>query len=129
MQACRSALGSLQLFQLAADAPDLLKYVNETAAVLVAPEGKAARMLNLDVHLSASRSEVIADLVAEWHADALTTLQDRVPPGAGSPEAVTMVLNLLLLGLSSIDAFEGFDADRAEVLAIVNRLAVALPEE
>jgi len=53
-------------------------------------------------------------------------MRDRVPDAAGSPEAVTLVLNLLLLGLSHIDAFGAFDADRDEVLSIVNRLATTL---
>ncbi|MGI9616800.1 MAG: TetR family transcriptional regulator [Acidimicrobiales bacterium] len=129
VEALRAAFRSLQLLQAAADAPDLVRFVDETAPVLVAPEGKSARMLSLEVHLSAARSEPIADLVAEWHAGVLETMRDRVPPGAGSPEAVTLVLNLLLLGLSHIDAFEAFKADRDEVVAIVNRLAVALLEE
>lgn len=129
VQALRSSFRSLQLMQVAAQAPDLATFVDETAAVLVAPEGKSARMLSLEVHLSASRSEQIADLVAEWHAGVLDTMRDRVPRGAGSPEAVTVVLNLLLLGLSHIDAFGAFDADRQEVLALVSKLATTLLDE
>ena len=79
--------------------------------------------------MSAPRSEQIADLVSEWHAGVLETMRDRVPPGAGSPESVTLVLNLLLLGLSNIDAFGAFNADRDEVLSIVNKLARTLLDE
>ncbi|MEL6985111.1 MAG: hypothetical protein AAFO29_21950, partial [Actinomycetota bacterium] len=93
---------------------------------LLAPQSEAARRLSLEVHVSAARSEQIADLVAEWHTAVLETMRDRVPPDAGSPEAVTLVLNLLLLGLSNIDAFGAFNADRDEVLEIVNRLAATL---
>ena len=126
VEALRSSLRSLRLVQLAAEAPDLTTFFTETAAVLMAPETESLRMLTREVHLSASRSEQIADLLAEWHAGVLETMRDRVPDAAGSPEAVTLVLNLLLLGLSHIDAFGAFDADRDEVLSIVNRLATTL---
>lgn len=126
VQALRSSLYSTHLVQVAAEAPDLATFVVESAELLMAPEGKSARILSAEVHLSAARSEKIAELVAEWHAGALTTLRDRVSTRAGSPEAVVMMANMLLLGISHIDAFDEFNADLDELHSILKRLATAL---
>lgn len=122
VKACRSAIRSLHVFEFAAKAPDLPTFVKETVDVLMAPENKAARMLNIEVHLSATRSDLMADLLAEWHAESLETLRDRASHGAVSPEAAMLIIHVLLLGLSHIDAFEAVGADREEILKIANRL-------
>ena len=129
VKACRSAIRSLHVFESAAEAPDLPTFVNETVDVLMAPENKAARMLNIEVHLSATRSELMADLLGEWHAESLETLRDRASQGAVSPEAAMLIIHLLLLGLSHIDAFEAVGSDREEVLKIANRLTQSVIEE
>ncbi len=122
VKACRSAIRSLHVFEFAAEAPDLPTFVKETVDILMAPENRAARMLNIEVHLSATRSELMADLLADWHTESLETLRDRASQGAVSPETAMMIIHVLLLGLSHIDAFEAVGSDRAEVLKIANRL-------
>ena len=129
LKACREAVRSLKLFEYAADAPDLLTFFDETAQVLLAPENRDARMLNIEVHLSAIRSRHMSDLLAEWHAEVLATLRDRASSGGESPEATLIIIHMLLLGLSHIDAFEGVAADRNEVLNIVKRMTNALISE
>lgn len=129
VQALRSSLHSAQLVRVALEAPDLATFFGDSAELLLAPESRSARMLNAEVHLSAARSEQIAELVADWHAGALNTLRDRVPVGSGSPETVTMMVNLLLLGLSHIDAFDGFNADRDELLVLVKQLVSTLLDQ
>lgn len=129
VKACRSAIRSLHVFEFAAEAPDLPTFVKETVNVLMAPENRAARMLNIEVHLSATRSELMAGLLAEWHAESLETLRDRASQGAVSPEAAMLIIHVLLLGLSHIDAFEAVGSDREEVLKIANRLTQSVIEE
>ena len=126
VKACRSAIRSLQLFEFANEAPDLPTFVRKTAEVLLAPENKNARMLNIEVHLSATRSKVMADLLAEWHAETLETLSDRASQGAVTPQAAMLIIHTLLLGLSHIDAFEAVGSDRGEILEMANRIAEAL---
>ena len=126
VEACRSAIRSLQLMRLAEEASDLTTFMDESARRLLAPGGATARMLLSELHSSARRSELIADLVAEWHAGFVETVKDRVPPGAGSPEAVAMALNILHVGLSYADVYQSMPADPDEVLAIINRLTAAL---
>lgn len=129
LKACREAIRSLQIFEYASEAPDLLTFFNETVQVLLAPESREARMLNIEVHLSASRSQHMAELLAEWHADVLETLRDRASKGGNSPEATMVIIHILLLGISQIDAFEAIGADRDEVLQIANRVTSALIAE
>lgn len=126
VEACRSALRELDLFKVAADAPDMETFVNKTAEVLLAPKNKAVRMLNIEVHLSATRSDVMAGLLAEWHAEGFETLKDRLHPSLGSPEAIFSMVHVLHLGLSHIDALNVFNSDRAELLALTNKLAASL---
>ena len=129
VEACRSAIRSLRLMRLAEEAPDLATFVDESARLLLAPGGATARMLLSELHAAAMRSELIADLLAEWHTGFVETVKDRVPPGAGSPEAVAMAINILLVGLSYADVYQSMPADSDEVLAIVNRLTAALLSE
>lgn len=126
LKACRQAIRSLQIFEFASKAPDLLTFFNETSQVLLAPENKDARMLNIEVHLSATRSEHMADLLAEWQAEVLETLRTRASQAGGSPEATMVIIHILLLGLSHIDAFEAIGADRDEVMEVLNRVTGAL---
>ena len=129
VEACRSAIRSLRLMRLAEEAPDLATFVDESARLLLAPGGATARMLLSELHAAAMRSELIADLLAEWHTGFVETVKDRVPPGAGSPEAVAMAINILHVGLSYADVYQSMPADPDEVLAIVNRLTAALLSE
>lgn len=122
IEACRSALRELNVYQFATDAPDIETFINKTTEALLAPEGKAVRMLNIEVHLSATRSDSMASLLADWHADGLATLRDRLPKRLGSPEAVFAVIQCLLLGFSHIDAFDPIKADRKEVFKIAKKL-------
>lgn len=122
VQACRSALRELNLFRLAADAPDIETFINQTARALLAKNGKAIRMLIIEVHLSAARSDMMASLLAEWHAEGFATLQDRLPPKLGSPEAVFAMIHCIHLGLSHIDALDSVGADKKEILKITDAL-------
>lgn len=126
VEACRSAIRSLQLIRLAVDAADLPSFFDESAQRLLAPEGKTARKLLSELHASAGRSDLIADLVAEWHSGFIETVRDRVPASAGSPEAVAMTLNAMMVGLSYIDVYGSKEIDRSEVLDVVNRLVADL---
>lgn len=125
VKACRSAIRSLQLFESAKEAPDLPTFVIEAVQTLMAPRNKDARMLNIEVHLSATRFNVMADLLADWHAETLETLRDR-SHGDLSPEATMLVIHIFLLGLSHIDAFEAIGTERDELLLIVDRVMHAL---
>lgn len=129
VKACRSATRSLHIFEFAAEAPDLQTFVKETVQALLAPENKNARMLTIEVHLAATRSERMADLLADWHRESLEALRDRASGGAVSPESAMLVIHSLLLGLSHIDAFEAVGSDRAEVMKIANRMTGALIDE
>lgn len=122
IEACRSALRELNIYQFATDAPDIETFINKTTEALLAPEGKAVRMLNIEVHLSSTRSEDMANLLADWHSDGLATLRDRLPKKLGSPESVFAVIQCLLIGFSHIDAFDPIGADRSEVLKITKKL-------
>lgn len=123
VQACRSALRELNLFEIARNAPDIETFIYETLLAILAPEGRAFRMLNIEVHLSATRSEVMADLLAEWHAEGLATLRDRLSPEIGTPEAIFSMINFLFLGLSHVDALKKINADRDELLQLSKKLA------
>lgn len=122
IEACRSALRELNIYQFATDAADIETFINKTTEALLAPKGKAVRMLNIEVHLSATRSEDMARLLADWHADGLATLRNRLPKKLGSPEAVFAVIQCLLLGFSHIDAFDPTGADRSEVFKITKKI-------
>lgn len=124
VEACRSALRSLQVIQLATEAPDLATYADEAARRLLSPEARTARMLITELYASAMRSTVIAELVAEWHAGFVETVKDRGATGPLSAETVAMWLNLLFVALSHIDVHD--DVDHDEVLVILNRFATAL---
>lgn len=126
VEACRSALRELNLFQIAATAPNIETFINKTAEALLAPESKDVRMLNIEVHLSATRSEVMAGLLSEWHAEGFKTLKDRIHPSLGSPQAIFSMIHVLHLGLSHIDALNSFNADRNEVLNLTKSLAASL---
>lgn len=126
VQACRSALRDLNLFQIAMDAPDVETFVSETAKAILAPGGKALRMLNIEVHLSAARSEVMAKLLADWHAEGFRLLEDRLSPMLGSPEAIFSMMHVLFLGLSHIDSLSPLGADRDEIHDLANTLAKSL---
>lgn len=128
-EASRAAIRSLQMNRIAAEAPDLATFVDETARRLLSPEGKSARMLISELYTSAMRSDVIASVLAEWHADFVETIKDRVPPGALSPDAVAVGLNLLNLALSHIDVYESIDVGPDELLAFVKPLTAALLSE
>lgn len=126
VEACRSAIRSLQFMRVAAEATDLSTFVDETARRLLAPEGRPARLLISELYVSAMRSDVIADLLAEWHAAFVDIVEDRLPPGAPSPHAVAATLNLLHVALSHIDVYESMNVGPDELLAIVNRLAATV---
>ena len=126
MKACRAALRELNLFEIAKDAPNIETFINKTLQAILAPEGRAFRMLNIEVHLSATRSQVMADLLAEWHAEGLATLRDRLPAKLGSPEAVFSMINFLFLGLSHFDALNSIDAQPDELLVLAKKLAASL---
>ena len=126
VEACRSAIRSLQVMRFASEAADLSTFVDETARRLLAPEAKSARMLISELYASAMRSDVIADLLAEWHAAFVETVKDRVPPELSSPETIALALNFLFVAISRIEVYEHGGVDREEVLAIVNRLAASL---
>lgn len=126
VKACRAALRELNLFEIAKDAPNIETFINKTLQAILAPEGRAFRMLNIEVHLSATRSQVMADLLAEWHAEGLATLRDRLPAKLGSPEAVFSMINFLFLGLSHFDALNSIDAQPDELLVLAKKLAASL---
>lgn len=123
VKACRAALRELDIFKIAVDAPDIETFIDKTLLVILAPEGRAFRMLNIEVHLSATRSQVMADLLAEWHAEGLLTLRDRISPELGSPEAIFSMINFLFLGLSHVDALDSVAADRDELMVLAKKLA------
>lgn len=126
VQSCRSALQSFHLFKLAQVAPDLKTFVLETAGVLLSDDGKDARMLNIEAHLSAARSPKIAGLMSEWYEATIDLTKDRVPEGAGSPKSVIVMINVLMLGFCHKDAFESLDVDTDELLDLAGQMTDAL---
>jgi hypothetical protein len=52
--------------------------------------------------------------------------REHVPESAGSPEAVTKSLFLLLLGLNHLEGVSSIEAERGELEAIAAHLAAAL---
>lgn len=126
VKASREAIRSLQLFESASEAPNLLTFFNDTAKALMAPESRDVRMLNVEVHLSATRSENMAELLDDWHSEVIDTLRSRASQSSVSPEATMVIFHILLLGLSHIDAFDSVGADREEVIKIVGQLAGSL---
>lgn len=129
VKACHSAMGKLQLLRAAEEAPDLASFIDEGARTLLGSDGVTARKLISELHSSARRSELIAALVAEWHATFVETVKDRVPEEAGSPEAIGMAINVILAGLSFVDVYDSMPADPDEVLTIVSRITAALLAE
>ena len=129
VEASRTAMRSLQMNRIAAEAPDLSTLVDEIVRRLLSPEGKSTRLLISELYTSAMRSDVIAGVLAEWHVAFVETIEDRIPPGALSPDAVAMVINLLNVALSHIDVYESIDVGRDEVLAFVKPLTAALLSE
>lgn len=129
VEACRSALRSMDVNRVATEAADLPSYIEQATERLIAPEAKPARMLIAELYASAARSKVIGDLLGEWHADFVEVIKDRVPEGAASPEIVAAGLNFLHVALSHIDVYESMNMDRAEMVEIFNRLAAALIPE
>lgn len=128
VEACRSAMASLDILRAAEEAPDLQTFIDGAARTLLAPENTTARKLITELHSSARRSELIADLVSDWHRSFVETVRDRVPEGAGSPEAIAMAINVILAGLSYVDVYDSMPTDSAEIQAIVNRITTALLE-
>lgn len=128
-EACRAAMGSLQMNRIAAEAPDLATFVDETARRLLSPEGRSARLLISELYTSAMRSEVVANVLAEWHVHFVETIKDRVPPGSLSPDVVAMGLNLLNLALAHIDVYESIDVDSDDLLAFVKPITATLLSE
>lgn len=126
VEACRSAIRSLDLMRMATEATDLGSFIDETARRLLAPEAKSARMLVSELYTSATRSEVIAGLLSEWHAEFVSIVKTQVEPGGLSPEAVAVGLNFLHVALSHIDVYESMNVTHDEVLEIVNRLAATV---
>ena len=125
VEACRSAIRSLHLMQIAAESNDLLTLVEETSRRLLAPEGRSARLLISELYTSAMRSDVIAGLLTGWHSEFVDAFADQVPAGA-SPEAVAVAFNFLQVALSHIDVYESMGVSPDELLSIVNRLAAAV---
>lgn len=123
VQACRSALRELNLFEIARNAPDIETFIYETLVAILAPENRAFRMLNIEVHLSATRSDVMAELIAEWHTEGLATLRDRLSPKVGTPEVIFSMINFLFLGMSHVEALKSINADRDELLQLSKKLA------
>ena len=122
VEACRSAIRSLQMMRFAVEAADLPTFMEETARRLLAPEGKPARILISELYTSAMRSDVIAEILAEWHAEFVNIVEEHIPPGAASPQAVAAALNFLHVALSHSDLYESMGVGQDEMLAIVNRL-------
>lgn len=125
VQACRSAIRSLQVERFAAEFPDLSTFVEETARSLLAPEARPARLLISELYASAMRSEVIADLLAEWHAEFVAIIADRIPAGTTSPEAVAAAVNFLNVSLSHLEVYQSMDVGPDEILEIVKHYAEA----
>lgn len=126
LQTCRSALQSFHLFKLAQEAPDINTFVAETAQVLLAGEGRDARMLNVEVHLSASRSPKMAELLSDWYTETIDLIGDRVPMDAGPAKSVIVMINVLLVGLSHKDAFQSLDVPPEDLLEMTKRMTDAL---
>lgn len=125
VQACRSAIRSLQVERFAAEIPDLASLVEETARSLLAPEARPARLLISELYTSAMRSEVIADLLAEWHAEFVAIVAARMPTGAASPKAAAAAVNFVNVSLSHLEVYESMDVSADEILEIVKRYAAA----
>ena len=126
VEACRSAIRSLEMMRVATEVADLATFMDETARRLLAPEGRPARLLISELYTSAMRSEVIAELLAEWHAEFVGVVEARIAPGGLSPVAVAAGLNFLHVALSHFDIYESMDVGRDEMLAIITRLADAM---
>lgn len=125
VQASRSAIRSLDLMRAAGDLTDLPAFMDETARRLVAPEGRPARLLISELYASAMRSEVIADLLAEWHAEFVKIVKEQLPASSTSPESVAAALNALHLALSHFEIYQSMGVNRDEMLEIVLRLTTA----
>ncbi len=127
VEASRSALGSLRLPAPADDRPiALASFAAGAARRFLAPGEEQSRRLFIELHLAATRSPRIAELLAEWHREILEGWRDHVPAEAGSPEAVTKMLFLLLLGLNHLEGVAAIDTDQSEIESIGVRLATAL---
>ncbi len=126
VQACRSAIRSLDMMSMATDATDLESFLAETAQRLLDPEARSARLLISELYTSAMRSEGIAELLGEWHAEFVGVVEARLGPGDLSPEAVALGLNFLHVALSHMDVYDSMNVGRDEVLTIVSRAAAAM---
>lgn len=126
VEACRSAIRSLEMMRIAAEATDLAAFIEESARRLISPAARPARMLISELHASAMRSDVIAELLAEWHGEFVKVMRDRIAPDAASPEVIAAGINLLNVALSQIDVYESMNVSRDEMLALVTRLASSL---
>lgn len=128
VHASRSAIRSLDLMRSATEAEDLPSFMDQTARRLLAPDAKPARMLISELYASAMRSDVIADLLAEWHAEFVKIVEEHVPPGAWSPQAVAVALNAQHVALSHFDIYQSMGIGEDEMVAIVTRLSAAALE-
>jgi len=128
VEACRSALRSLKVMDYAKESPDALTFVKNVMRALLAPEGKTARQLNLEVHHAATRSKVMQDLLSKWHEDVFNRLKDRLSVKHASSEELFSVMHFLFLGVSHIDAFEDMGAGHDKILSLMNQFAEALVE-
>ena len=76
--------------------------------------------------ISATRSQRIAALLANWHCEILEGWPEHILESAGSSEAVTKSLFLLVLGLNHLEGVRSIEAERGELEAIAAHLAAAL---
>jgi hypothetical protein len=76
--------------------------------------------------ISATRSQRIAALLANWHYEIPEGWREHIPESAGSREAVTKSLFLLLLGLNHLEGVSSIEPGRGELEAIAAHLAAAL---
>lgn len=125
IESCRSALKSMPLFRAANEAADLFSFFDETRQALLAPDSKNIRMLIIELHLSAARSEAMANLLREWHSETLDILRDSMSSQIGSPETVMQAIYFLFLGICHVDAFGDSPKKRDEFSAISAPMAKA----
>lgn len=126
VEACRSAIRSLDLMRLSAEATDLTSFMDETTKRLVAPEAQPARMLISELYTSAMRSEVIARLLGEWHAEFVGVVKHLSPSKSLSPEALAVGLNFLHVAISHLDVYASMDVSPEEISSMISRLVAAL---
>lgn len=125
VEACRIELDSFAVLKVSETAVTLDDFINGVARRLLAPENTRARILLSELHSSARRSELIAELIAERRAHFVEIVNRLVPSETESPETVAMVLNVLLNGLSYLDLYRP-SVEPDEVIAVVNKLVAPL---